>query len=231
MTFKDIFYSLLIPHICAGFYIQTPKQQPQSSRNKIINHIIYALVTLIIPKVISANIEWRYLLAIIIFHSLISVFISLAQNLTKITQKQVFITEHFLHMLTLVFISYRMIQSNKTYQYITLFIHAENITEIPTSTIISFITIPPHYAALPADQQLIFLFLHSIRPGHDHNPGSIPPAAFLLNLICLPGEVHNRPYLCSTVSPLQNDHSVLRRIHITASFRQHSLPGPDTGQF
>ena len=33
-----------------------------------------------------------------------------------------------------------MIQSNKTYQYITLFIHAENITEIPTSTIISFIT-------------------------------------------------------------------------------------------
>ena len=140
MTFKDIFYSLLIPHICAGFYIQTPKQQPQSSRKKIINHIIYALVTLIIPKVISANIEWRYLLAIIIFHSLISVFISLAQNLTKITQKQVFITEHFLHMLTLVFISYRMIQSNKTYQYITLFIHAENITEIPTSTIISFIT-------------------------------------------------------------------------------------------
>lgn len=140
MTFKDILCALLIPHICASYYFQVVKKQLKPAKIKLLNHLIYALLTLIIIKVFYINIEWHYPLTIIISHLLISSFICLAKKLIRLTQNQVFITDLILHLLTFILISYHMFLSSKNYQYTPVLLHTASITGIPVPVIFSFAT-------------------------------------------------------------------------------------------
>ena len=58
MTFKDFFCSLLISHVLSTFYLQISNKQLKPCHAKIVNHIIYSMITVITLKIICVNIEW-----------------------------------------------------------------------------------------------------------------------------------------------------------------------------